>query len=401
MSGPTGPGTSPFGGKKVPPPPMSPMSPIDRTNSGTTGNGHSSSRQVSGPGIIQSRQLSHESNISVHSSVARNNRSGKSESERAPTLTIGVSLDNLIKRDRTLSKGTDPDSPRNAMPSPRAMAQKEIGEKSPKRQEFRNAFISVLEFDKMLAAHENKVRTIVAGGLTKDSIPELQQIPMSSKLLERTSIGKLLKDNAEFLPRADALVAEWRAAVKRTISISYQVEEELFSKYATRDPVTNELHIALAAHGGLAGLTGVHSHSAPAAAQVAGNAVWKYVHDCRELLSVLRKDYNAETKMLLLAGELSPREFVGKFNLQPDAYNSPRVKRAREESAREEHGITSSSAAFPFLDKNMLCPKCGDTGLGCRYNVNYMEMWDTWRGDRPRTISLQCPKCGHEWTRDE
>ncbi|CAD7942676.1 unnamed protein product [Amoebophrya sp. A120] len=366
--------------------------------------------------IVRTRTNSAESTVAKRGRTASKNDEGHVPKE---PLLIGISLDVLVRQRTTSSGGgskdPSPDSPRSFSPRTSLGTSKApIAENAEKRHEFRKAFIEVLEHDRDYDLHKQEVNAIMAeNAITDQSLRDLAKLPMSSKLLEDTKVGKFLKSSG--LPKAMDLVEQWRQGVKTSIAAAYEIEKMIFDKYATT--LTSAGHLTNNGPGSPATRPSGVSPSplttsvTPAWEQVpvravvsssGRDAVFQYVHDLRELLASLKRGYNSEHKRMLVKGELTAEQFVRKFNEQPDVYNSPRVKRAKEEAKHHTENVLDSHAAFPFWDKNLVCPKCGDTAHGSRYNISHLDVWDTWRGeDRTRTIAAQCCKCRYEWVRDE
>lgn len=243
------------------------------------------------------------------------------------------------------------------------------------RIKYRQKLLDILEENDEEEKHLQTIKDIMQSEpFDKHSVEKLRLIPIRSSLLNATAIGKLVMSNKE-VDGAGLLLETWKTMMKGHIETCHAIEHELFKRYADKN---GHIHKANQNH-------------------------WRYTQDMREILQLLRKNYNKPIKQELLKGSMTGAEFVGQLSKSPEIFDSP-AKKAAKEQAKLEDEIAAEKITlddFPFEDSNLICPSC-QSDQGGRYNVTYFDGWEGYRArEDSRTVICQCNACFYQWQRTD
>jgi hypothetical protein len=111
----------------------------------------------------------------------------------------------------------------------------------------------------------------------------------------------------------------------------------------------------------------------------------------REVLSLLKKDYNNKVRRGLNNGSISPSRFLDDFYSKPELFESPKVTSIRRKS-KEAEDMERLDLNFPNFDASIGCTNC--KGYGAYYKILALD-------EQNFSRQVKCKGCQHEWRLDE
>jgi len=316
-------------------------------------------------GISRSDSKRSDSNTSSLPPPTPPSRSPSKQPTTPPPPPDNVDFDavmnTFLKRNSGPEKAAPPDP--NTVPESR-------------RGMMRDKLLACLEDDGGYESYVKKLEDIIqSGNFNMGILQELRNMPISKPLLRSTGIGRFLHQNqTQIGPAAIELEKFWREQVSAHIATCFKIESMIYEKNfgdTTGSPV-------LAAK---------------------NNNGWKYAQDIRSIISLLKKDYNYQTKRDLHSGMLSAIEFVKEFEMDPAIFESPQRK-AQKTAADKELNRFVMSLQLPLFDADMTCPRCDKKGIS--YDVLHIDgSFSARSSEGVRKCQFLCQGCQHQWRNDE